>query len=51
MNKEGNTNYFFLKMSDMKFLNGRIGKDKSLASFTCYTPKGRSTIDYDIGST
>ena len=26
----------FCKMSDMKILNGRIGKDKILGNFTCY---------------
>ena len=38
-------------MSDMKILNGRIGKDKSLGNFTCYTTRGSSTIDYAIAST
>ena len=37
-------------MSDMKILNGRIGKDTSLGNFTCYTTRGNSTIDYVIAS-
>ena len=41
----------FCKMSDMNILDGRIGKDKSLGNFTCYTTRGSSTIDYVIAST
>ena len=35
----------------MKILNGRIGKDKCLGNFTCYTTRGSSRIDYAIAST
>ena len=48
MNRNGKKLIDFCKMSDMKILNGRIGKDKSLGNFTCYTTRGSSTIDYAI---
>ena len=51
MNRNGKKLIDFYKMSDMKILNGRIGKDKSLGNFTCYTTRGSSTIDYVIAST
>ena len=51
MNKNREKLFDFCKMSDMKILNGRIGKDKSLSTFTCYTTSGSSTIDYAIAST
>ena len=52
MNRNGKkTNRFFCKMSDMKILKGRIGKNKSLYKFTCYTTRGSNTIDYAIAST
>ena len=51
MNRNGKKLIDFCKMSDMKILNGRIGKDKSLGNFTCYTTRGSSTIDYVIAST
>ena len=51
MDRNGEKLIDFWKMSDMKILNGRIGKDKSLSNFTCYTTRGSSTIDYVIAST
>ena len=51
MNRNGKKLIDFCKMSDMKILNGRIGKDKSLGNFTYYTKRGSSTIDYVIAST
>ena len=38
-------------MSDINIFNGRIGKDKSLDNFTCYTTRVSSTTDYAIAST
>ena len=38
----------FCKMPDMKIFIGRIGKDKRLDNFTCYTTRGSSTIDCAI---
>ncbi len=37
-------------MSDLKLINGRIGKDRLLGNYTCHTSKGKSTVDYAIGS-
>jgi len=37
-------------MSDLKIVNGRIGKDKLEGNYTCYTSRGKSTIDYAIAS-
>ena len=36
-------------MSDLKIVNGRIGKDK-YGEYTCQTKQGQSTIDYAIMS-
>ena len=51
INRNGEKLIDFCKMSDMKILNGKIGKDKILGNFTCYTTRGSSTIDYVIAST
>ena len=37
-------------MSDLKIVNGRVGRDKSIGKFTCHTCNGKSTIDYVIAS-
>ena len=51
MHRNGKKLMEFYKMSDMKILNVRIGKDKSLGNFTCYTTRGSGTIDDAIAST
>ena len=37
-------------MFDLKIVNGRIGRDKQLGNYTCYTTTGQSTIDYAVAS-
>jgi len=35
----------FCKMSGLKVLNGRVGKDSQIGKFTCVTSRGSSVID------
>ena len=37
-------------MSDLKIVNGRVGRDKHIGHYTCYTSRGKSTIDYAVVS-
>ncbi len=36
------------KASHLRLINGRFGEDKGVGSFTCYTSRGQSTVDYHI---
>ena len=45
INKNGKNLIELCKMSDLKIVNGRIGKDK-YGEYTCQTKQGQSTIDY-----
>ena len=43
----------FLNMcisSNLRIVNGRTGSDKRVGSFTCYTPRGCSVVDYFVVS-
>ena len=47
LNNHGEKNLIELcKLSDLKIVNGRIDTEKSMASYSCHTPRGNSTIDY-----
>ena len=37
-------------MSELKIVNGRLGRDKFVGDYTCHTSNGTSTIDYVIVS-
>ena len=50
VNNNGNRLIELCRMSNLKIANGRIGRDKRLGNFTCYTSNGQSTIDYAIVS-
>ena len=39
-----------VKMSDLKIVNGRVGRDKHIGHYTCYTSIGKSTIDSAVVS-
>ena len=34
----------------LRIVNGRIGNDCNIGSFTCHTPRGSSVVDYHIVS-
>ena len=36
--------------SNLRIVNGRIGRDKDVGAFTCYTPRGSSVVDYFVAS-
>ena len=36
------------KASHLRLINGRFGEDKGIGSFTCYTSRGQSTVDYHV---
>ena len=38
------------KMSDLKIVNCRVGRDKHIWNYTCYTSRGKNTIDYAVVS-
>ena len=38
------------KASHLRLINGRFGEDKGIGSFTCYTSRGQSTVDYHVFS-
>ena len=38
------------KIYDLKIVNGRVGRDKHIGNYTCYTSRGKSTIDYALVS-
>jgi len=50
MNNNGHKLIDLCKMSGLKIVNGRIGRDKLLGNFTCHTANGKSVIDYAIAS-
>ena len=50
VNKNGRKLIEFCKMSDMKIVNGRIGRDKASGNYSCYTATGKSTIDYAVAT-
>ena len=50
VNNNGKKLIELCKMSNLKIINGRIGKDKLMGSYTCHTNNGKSTIDYAIAS-
>ena len=36
------------KASNLRMTNGRFGEDRGIGSFTCFTSRGQSTVDYHI---
>ena len=40
----------FCKVTGLNIVNGRLGKDKGIGSFTCHSANGKSLIDYAIAS-
>ena len=47
-NKYGRELIELCKSSNMRIMNGYFQNDKSTGTFTCYTPRGKSLIDYLI---
>ena len=47
-NRYGKDLFDLCKSSNMRIMNGYFNKDNSTGSFTCYTPCGKSLIDYLI---
>ena len=37
-------------ISDLKIVNGRVGRDKHIGNYTCYTSRGKSTIYYGLNN-
>ena len=37
-----------MDVSYWECINGRFGEDKGIGSFTCYTSRGQSTVDYHV---
>ena len=50
MNNNGRKLIELCKISDLKIVNGRVGRDKHIGNYTCYTSRGKSTIDYALVS-
>ena len=50
MNNNGRKLIELCKISDLKIVNGRVGRDKHIWNYTCYTSRGKSTIDYAVVS-
>ena len=50
VNKNGRHLIELCKATDLKILNGRVGKDRDIGKYTCFTGMGRSTIDYCLSS-
>ena len=48
VNKNGKQLLELCKMSDLKIVNGRIGRDRDTGNYTCHTSNGKSTIDYAV---
>ena len=41
----------FCKRIGLRILNGRIGSDKGVGTFTCHTHRGQSVVDYVLAIT
>ena len=50
VNNHGRNLIELCKMLDIKIVNGRFGMDSNVGNFTCFTPNGKSSIDYFIVS-
>ena len=50
VNKNGEDLTQMCKITDLKILNGRVGKDKNVGKLTCMTGMGQSCVDYCIAS-
>ena len=50
INKNGKKLIEMCKMSNLKILNGRMGRDRVIGNYTCCTSRGKSVIDYVIAS-
>ena len=48
VNKNGKQLLELCKMSDLKIVNGRIGRDRDTGNYTCHSSNGKSTIDYAV---
>ena len=40
----------FSDYTDLKIVNGRVGREMHIGHYTCYTSRGKSTIDYAVVS-
>ena len=50
INKNGRELIELCKVTELKILNGRVGKDEGVGKYTCLTGMGQSAIDYMICS-
>ena len=54
MNKDGHTNnngekiIEMYKMSGLKIPNGRVGRDRTIGNYTCYTTNSNCTMNYAL---
>lgn len=48
VNNNGRKLLQLCKMSDIKIVNGRMGRDKHIGQYTCHKINGSSTIDYAV---
>ena len=50
LNNNGSKLIELCKISYLKIVNGRVGRDKHIGNYTCYTSRGKSTINYALVS-
>ena len=50
LNNNGRKLIELCKISDLKIVNGRVGRDKHIGNYTGYTSRVKSTIDYALVS-
>ena len=50
LNNNGRRLLELCKATDLKIVNGRLGKDKNVGNFTCFNNFGKSVVDYVIVS-
>ena len=50
LNNKGRKLIELCKMSDLKIVNSRVCRHKHLGNYTCYTSRGKRTIDFAVVS-